>query len=76
MKQMTIAEMARKFHQVIQEVEIHGEEFVVARKAQPLARIVPEPPRQTALKVMGDLFGILDEATGAAWFQAIETLKQ
>ena len=41
-----------------------------------MARIVPEPPPQTALEVMGDLYGILDEGTGAAWFQAIATQKQ
>ena len=76
MKQMTITETARKFHEVIQKVEDQGEEFVVVRKALPVARIVPEPPPQTALEVMGDLYGILGDETGAAWLAAIELHKQ
>jgi len=42
MKQMTITETAGHFHDVIQKVENQGEEFVVLRKAQPVARIVPD----------------------------------
>ncbi len=76
MKQMTVSETARKFHEVIQEVEADGEEFVVVRHTQPVARIVPEPPPQTALEVMADLYGILDDATGAAWLAAIELQKK
>ena len=75
MKQMTIAETARKFHQVIQKVETRGEEFVVVRRAQPVARIVPEPPPQTALEVMGDLYGRLDDRAGAVWLRAIQHHK-
>ena len=76
MKQMTISETARKFHEVIQEVEADGEEFVVVRNTQPVARIIPEPPPQTALEVMSDLYGILDEETGEAWLAAIEFQKK
>ena len=38
MKQLTVTEAARKFHEVIQEVEADGQEFVVVRKAQAVAR--------------------------------------
>ncbi len=76
MKQMTVTETARKFHEVIQAVEDQGEEFLVIRKTQPVARIVPELPPQTALEVMGDLYGILDDETGSAWLSAIESQKQ
>ena len=76
MKEMTVSETARKFHEVIEAVDAQGEEFVVIRHAQPVARIVPEPPPQTALEAMADLHGVLDEATGAAWLQAIELHRQ
>ncbi len=76
MKEMTVAETARKFHDVIKKVETLGEEFVVVREAKPVARIVPEPARQTALQVMDDLCGILDDEAGAAWLQALKVQKQ
>ena len=76
MKHMTVSETARKFHAVIEAVEANGEEFVVVRNTQPVARIIPEPAPQTALEVMGDLYGILDDKTGAAWLAAIELQKQ
>ncbi len=40
---MSVSKTARKFHAVIQEVEADGEEFVVVRDAQPVARIISEP---------------------------------
>ena len=74
--QMTVSETARKVHEVIQEVEANGKEFVVVRNTQPVARIVPEPAPQTALEAMGDLYGILPDEAGAAWLKAIEDHKQ
>lgn len=76
MKHMTVSETARRFHEVIQEVEADGKEFVVVRNAQPVARIIPEPAPHTALEVMSDLSGILDDKTGAAWLEAIELQKK
>ena len=76
MKQMTASETARKFHEVIQEVEADGEEFVVVRHTQPVARIVPEAAPQTAFEAMSDLSGVLDDEAGAAWVKAIELHKQ
>lgn len=73
---MTVSETARKFHEVIQEVEAHGKEFVVVRNTQPVARIIPEPAPQTALEVMSDLYGILDDRAGEAWLKVIEDHKQ
>ena len=76
MKHMTISETARKFHAVIEAIETNGEEFVVVRNTQPVARIVPEAAPQTAPEAMGDLYGILPDAAGAAWLTAIEDHKQ
>ena len=76
MKQMTVSETARKFRDVIEDVETHGEEFIVLRKTQPVARIVPETAPQTAREAMGDLCGILDDEAGAAWLQAIELQRK
>ena len=73
---MTVSETARKFHEVIEEVAANGKEFVVVRNTQPVARIVPEAAPQTAIEAMGDLYGVLDDATGAAWLAAIERQKK
>lgn len=73
---MTVSETARKFHDVIKKVETLGEEFVVVRNTQPVARIIPEAAPQTALQVMGDLYGILDDETATAWLQVLDAQKQ
>lgn len=75
MKQMTVSETARRFHEVIQAVEADGEEFVVVRNTQPVARIVPEAAPQTALEAMGDLYGILADEAGVMWMKALEVYK-
>jgi antitoxin (DNA-binding transcriptional repressor) of toxin-antitoxin stability system len=76
MKQMTVSETARKFHEVIEQVAANGKEFVVVRNTQPVARIVPEAAPQTAIEAMGNLYGILADEAGAAWLKTIEDHKQ
>jgi antitoxin (DNA-binding transcriptional repressor) of toxin-antitoxin stability system len=67
MRTMTATEVARGFRRVLDSLEQGGEEIVVMRNSQPVARLVPGAPRMTAVEAMGDLYRVLDDAEGAAW---------
>ena len=71
MKTLTVAEAAQSFPTVLEELERDQEEITLVRDNQTIARIVPEPSRANALVVLGDLYGILDHATGKALSKAV-----
>ncbi|MCK6501383.1 MAG: type II toxin-antitoxin system Phd/YefM family antitoxin [Nitrospira sp.] len=66
MKTLSVTEVARNFSTVIDRVEHRQEEILLVRNRRRVARLVPEPPHQTALEVFGDLYRTLDEQTAAA----------
>lgn len=72
MKEMTVTEVARKFRQVLNEVEYQGEEIILVRNRQQVARIVPEITHQNALEAMGDLYRTLDPEAGGEWTRQIQ----
>ena len=76
MKTLTVTEVARKFSSVLHEVERDQEEVALVRNRRTVARIVPEPPVQNALKVLGDLHRILDDETAEALAQAVRAAKR
>ena len=55
MKTLTVTEVSRNFSAVMDGIESEQEEIVVVRNHRPIARLVPEPPAQNALEVLGDL---------------------
>src|SRR5947209_6582868 len=55
MKTLTVSEVARRFGEVLEEVEREQEEIILVRNRRQVARLVPEPPQQNALEVFGDL---------------------
>ena len=61
MKTLSVTEVARNFSAVLDGVEREQEEVVLVRNRRRIARLVPEPPAQTALEVLGDLYRTLDE---------------
>lgn len=71
MKTLTVTEVARNFSAVMDGVEADQEEIMLVRNHRPIARLVPEPPTQTALEVLGDLFRTLDDKTADALAKAI-----
>ena len=71
MKTLTVTEVARNFSAVLDGVESEQEEIVLVRNHQPIARLVPEPPAQNALEVLGDLYRTLDDATADALAAAV-----
>lgn len=71
MKTLTVTEAARNFSRVLDEVEREQEEIVLVRNHRQIVRLVPEPPAQTALEVLGDLYRTLDDATADALAEAV-----
>ena len=76
MKTLTVTEVARNFSAVLDGVEREQEEVVLVRNHRQIARLVPEPPAQNALEVLGDLYRTLDEATASALAAAIRPARK
>lgn len=66
MKTLSVAEVARNFRSVIDRVEKDQEEIILVRNHRQIARLIPEPPAQDALAVLGDLHRTLDDKTADA----------
>jgi antitoxin (DNA-binding transcriptional repressor) of toxin-antitoxin stability system len=75
-KTLSVTEVARNFSAVIDAVERDQEEVVLVRNQKHVARLVPEPPRQDALEVLGDLYRTLDDETAEALLSAIRSLRK
>ena len=72
MKTLTVTEVARNFSAVMNRVETVQEEVVLVRNKKPVARLVPEPPEQNALEVLGDLYRTMDDDTAASLLKGIQ----
>jgi antitoxin (DNA-binding transcriptional repressor) of toxin-antitoxin stability system len=75
-KKRTVTEVARNFSAIIDEVETEQEEVILIRNQKRVARLVPEPPEQNALEVLGDLYRTLDDETADALAKAIASGKK
>jgi antitoxin (DNA-binding transcriptional repressor) of toxin-antitoxin stability system len=76
MKKLTVTEVARNFSAVMDGVERDQEEIVLVRNQRTIARLVPEPPAQTAIEVLGDLYRKLDDETADALVKAINRARK
>ena len=72
MKTLTVAQAARNLNRVVDEVERDQEEILIVRNSRHVMRLVPEPPAQTALEILGDLVGSLDDGTAKALSGAVQ----
>lgn len=75
MKTLTVTEVARNFSAVMDGLESEQEEIVLVRNHRAIARLVPEPPAQTALEVFGDLYRTLDDRTADALAAAANQIR-
>ncbi len=75
MRTMTVTEIARNFSSVMDRVEAEQEEILLVRNHRTIARLIPEPPEQTALEVLGDLYRTLDDGTAEALVEAIKDAR-
>jgi len=66
-KTITATNLARNLRRVLDRIAIDGEEMVIERNHEQIARLVPGPGRQTALEAMADLYRTLSEDAAATW---------
>jgi prevent-host-death family protein len=64
---ITATELVRNFRKFLDNVEHKGEEIVIVRNHQEIARLVPGPTHQTALEALADLYRTLPEDAAAEW---------
>ena len=76
MKTLTVTEVARNFSAVMNRVEAVQEEVLLVRNKKPVARLVPEPPEQNALEVLGDLYRTMDDDTAASLLKAVQRSRK
>ena len=67
MRSITATELARNLRRVLDRLAIEGEEIVIERNREQVARLLPGPARQTALQAMADLYRTLPEDAAATW---------
>lgn len=77
----TSTDLVRNFRKYLDSVESKGEEIVIVRNNQEIARLVPGPTHQTALEAMADVYRTLPENAAAGWLgdsrsQATDTLEE
>jgi prevent-host-death family protein len=67
MKRITATELARNLSNVLDQVRETGEEYLVERGRQPVARVLPTPRRMTAEQALADLYRTLDPVDAESW---------
>jgi antitoxin (DNA-binding transcriptional repressor) of toxin-antitoxin stability system len=67
LKTVTATELARNLSRVLDRLAIEGEEVVIERNGQEVARLLPGATRQSALEAMGDLYRTLPDSAGVSW---------
>lgn len=66
-KILTATQLARNLRRVLDRLVIEGEEILIERNHEQIARLVPGPARQTAIEAMADLYRTLPEDAAATW---------
>jgi antitoxin (DNA-binding transcriptional repressor) of toxin-antitoxin stability system len=66
-KTITATELARNLRRVLDRLVIEGEEVVIERNREQIARLVPGPAQQTALEAMADLYRTLPPDAADTW---------
>lgn len=67
MKTITATKLARNLRRVLDRVVADGEEIVIERNHEQIARLVAGPGRQNALEAMADLYRTLPDDVAATW---------
>ena len=67
MKTISATELARNLRRVLDRVVADGEEIVIERNHEQIARLVAGPGRQNALEAMADLYHTLPDDVAATW---------
>ena len=76
MKTITVEEATRNFSGVLEIVEQMGEEVLIMRNNQIVARIVPEPGIQTAIEIFQDVAGVLNRDTADSLSTGVAAFRE
>ncbi len=74
-KRITATQLARSLKRVLDGVEHRGEEVVIIRNNQLIARIVPGVQQMTALEALSDLYQTLPNDAGKDWVKDARKLR-
>lgn len=66
---VTTTELARNLRQILDNVARQGQEVLVIRNNQLIARIVPGVQEMTALEAMSDLYKTISPDAGDTWVE-------
>ncbi|MBI2190525.1 MAG: type II toxin-antitoxin system Phd/YefM family antitoxin [Planctomycetes bacterium] len=69
MKTLSATEVVRNFSRILDSLAQGGEEIVVIRNNQPVAKLIPGAPRMTALEALADIYRTLEPEEGANWLE-------
>jgi hypothetical protein len=75
MKTMTVTEVCKNFRAALDALEAEQEDIVLVCEQKPIARLVPEPAAKSALEVLGDLAGSLDEEAAESLSKCISEAR-
>jgi len=64
---MTVTEFAKNIKGALDRLEFNGEEIIIIRNNQKIARILPGSHHMTALEAMADLYHTLPPETAEGW---------
>lgn len=69
MKEVTATKLARELGNILNEVEFRGQEYLVLRNKQKIARILPGPGHMTALEAMADIYQTIPADAAEGWIE-------
>ena len=64
---ISVTAFSRNFKKIMDMVQHGGEEVVLVRNQQKIARITPGSPHLTAMEAMADLYRTLPESSARDW---------
>lgn len=67
MPTITATELPRNLRTVLDQVRETGEEYIVERGRQPVARVTPTPGKITVADALADLYRTLDPTVAETW---------
>ena len=69
MRTMTVTEFSRKLSKTLDTLEYGGDEIILLRNNQPIAKLSSGAARMTALEALSDIYRTLDYDDGKAWIK-------
>ena len=66
---MTTTEFAKNIKKTLDRLEFGGEEIIIVRNKNKIARIIPSFPHLTAIEAMGDIYRILEPEAAVDWIE-------